>query len=108
LSNREGFTTTSTSSRTKPANQSEDGYLAELGTRSRSYEEQACHKKQDIRINQKNKLLSKQQVITAQDHAHHLGVKHTGLHSREATHGITTLLIKQGLIIINFGHHLEV
>jgi hypothetical protein len=47
-----------------------------------------------IRINQKNKLLCKQQVITAHSHAHHLGVKPTGLHSREATHGTATLLIK--------------
>jgi hypothetical protein len=69
---------------------------------------QACHKKQGIRINQKNKLLCKQQVTTSHSHAHHLGVKPIGLHSREATHGTTTLLIKQGLIFIKLGHHLDV
>jgi hypothetical protein len=36
LTNREGFTTTSTASRTKPANQSQDDYLAKLGIRSSS------------------------------------------------------------------------
>jgi hypothetical protein len=57
---------------------------------------------------QKNKLLFKHQVTTAHSHAHHLGVKPIGLHSREAIHGTTTVTIKQGLIIQNLGHHLDV